>query len=376
VLTSHEDKAAAIFYFYDQLLGTSGQRDLTINLEELNLSQIDLTDLELPFSEDEVWNTIKHLPPDKAPGPDGYTGRFYKICWPVIKPDLMAAISAVQRGNFRNMQLLNSALLTLLPKKDDASSVKDFRPISLIHSFAKLVTKLLANRLAGRLSELVSSNQSAFVKGRCIHDNFLLVQQTARFLHQQKQPRILLKLDISKAFDSVSWPFLLEVLQRRGFGRKWGDMISGLLGSSSTRVLLNGVPGEVLYHRRGLRQGDPLSPMLFILVMDVLNRLIEKASTEGLLQPISTRNIHHRVSLYADNVVLFLRPIATDLKMVDALLRLFGTSSGLRTNIQKCSVSPIQCSNEDLAVVQTQFPCSSRVSLQISWPSSFHQEVV
>ena len=126
MLTSHEDKAAAIFDFYDQLLGTSGQRDLTINLEELNLSQIDLTDLELPFSEDEVWNTIKHLPPDKAPGPDGYTGRFYKICWPVIKPELMAAISAVQHGNFRNMQLLNSTLLTLLPKKDDASSVKDF----------------------------------------------------------------------------------------------------------------------------------------------------------------------------------------------------------------------------------------------------------
>ena len=98
VLTSHEDKAADIFYSYDQLLGTSGQRDLTINLEELNLSQIDLADLELPFSEDEVWNTIKHLPPDKAPGPDGYTGCFYKICWPVIKSDLMAAISAVQLG--------------------------------------------------------------------------------------------------------------------------------------------------------------------------------------------------------------------------------------------------------------------------------------
>ena len=97
-------------------------------------------------------------------------------------------------------------------------------------------------------------------------------------------------------------------------------MIGGLLGSSSSRVLLNGVPGEVFYHRRGLRQADPLSPMLFILVMDVLNSLIEKASVEGLLQPLSTRSIHHRVSLYADDVVLFLRPVATDLQMVHALL--------------------------------------------------------
>jgi hypothetical protein len=160
----------------------------------------------------------------------------------------MVAIAAIQRGNFRNLHLINSALLTLLPKKIYVTLVKDFRPISLIHSFAKLITKLLANRLARRLSELVSANQSGFVKGRCIHDNFL-VQQTTRFLHQQKQPRILLKLDISKAFDSMSWPFLLEVLQRRGFGLVWRDMISGLLGSSSSRVLLNGVPGEVFYHR-------------------------------------------------------------------------------------------------------------------------------
>jgi exonuclease III len=357
VLTSHDDKAGAIFEFYNQLIGTGTQRDSTINLDELGLSQLDLADLDVPITEEEVWNTIKHLPPDKAPGPDGFTGRFYKNCWGIIKMEVMAAVSELQRGNFRNLTLLNSALLTLLPKKDDAAFVKDFRPISLIHSFAKLVTKLLANRLAGRLNELVSTNQSAFVKGRCIHDNFLLVQQTARFLHQQKQPRILLKLDISKAFDSVSWPFLLEVLQKRGFGPIWRNMISGLLGSSSSRVLLNGVPGEVIYHRRGLRQGDPLSPMLFILVMDVLNSLFEKASVEGLLQPLSTRNIHHRVSLYADDVVLFLRPVAADLQMVDALLQLFGTAAGLRTNIQKSSISPIHCSEDDLAEVMTHFPC-------------------
>ena len=111
---------------------------------------------------------------------------------------------------------------------DSAERPKDFRPISLVHSFAKLVTKLLANRLASRLQQLVSPNQSAFIKGRFIQDNFMLVQQTARFLHQQKQPRILLKLDISKAFDSVSWPFLLEVMQHLGFGPIWRDLVSGL----------------------------------------------------------------------------------------------------------------------------------------------------
>jgi hypothetical protein len=81
----------------------------------------------------------------------------------------------------------------------------------------------------------------------------MLVQQMARFLHQQKQPRILLKLDISKAFDSVSWPFLLEVMHHLGFGQIWRDIISGLLGSASTKVLVNGIPGDTILHRRGLR---------------------------------------------------------------------------------------------------------------------------
>ena len=191
---------------------------------------------------------------------------------------------------------------------------KDFRPISLVHSFAKLVTKLLANRLASRLQQLVSPNQSAFIKGRFIQDNFMLVQQTARFLHQQKQPRILLKLDISKAFDSVSWPFLLEVMQHLGFGPIWRDLVSGLLASSSTQVLLNGIPGNSIVHQRGLRQGDPLSPMLFILVMDVLGHMVSKAANEGLLQPLSRRVLQHRIPLYADDVVLFLRPEAGDIQ--------------------------------------------------------------
>jgi hypothetical protein len=121
-------------------------------------------------------------------------------------------------------------------------------------------------------------------------------------------------------------------MKKLGFGPIWCDMISGLLATSSTRILLNGVPGELISHRRGLRQGDPLSPMLFIFVMDVLSWLVEKATGEGYLQPLSSRQLRHRISLYADDVTLFLRPDAADIALVLDLLRLFGKASGLHTN--------------------------------------------
>jgi len=229
ICTSHEEKAAIIDDFYEDLLGTCTVREHTINLANLGIDTHDMSDLDLPFTENEVWRTIQQLPSDKAPGPDGFTGCFYKSCWPIIKDDIMVAVSAVWSRKMGNFGTLNSAYITLLPKMEGADQPKDFRPISLVHSFVKLITKLLANRLAPKLQQIVSPNQSAFIKGRFIQDNFMLVQQTARYLHQQKQPRILLKLDISKAFDSVSWPFLLEILQQLGFGQIWRDIISGLL---------------------------------------------------------------------------------------------------------------------------------------------------
>lgn len=160
---------------------------------------------------------IKSLPSDKAPGPDGFTGRFYKSCWPVIKVEILAALNSLFLTNGQGFASLNDALISLLPKKDEAVDVKDFRPISLIHSFGKLFSKILASRLSPRLDELVAPNQSAFIKGRSLHDNFRYVQLAARALHAKRVPRLLLKVDIAKAFDTVSWPFLLEVLDQLGF---------------------------------------------------------------------------------------------------------------------------------------------------------------
>ena len=202
---------------------------------------------------EEISFAVLSLPNDKAPGPDGYTGRFYKCCWDIIKWDLLAVVLILQQGSPGRLDLLNSTYITLIPKHVEAILPGDFKPISLVHSFAKLITKILANRLAPELDKMVSTNQSAFIRGRCIHDNFIMVSQTAKMLHQKKIPPIFLKLDIKKAFNSVHWAFLLEILRHLGFGQVWCNLILNLLWTSSTQVLVNGVPRQPIILKRGLR---------------------------------------------------------------------------------------------------------------------------
>ena len=158
---------------------------------------MDLSHLDHCFMEDEIWQTIKELPSDKAPGPDGFTCLFYKMVWPVIKDDIARDFNSLWALDGRSFYFVNDALMILLRKKTDAQEIKDYRPISLIHSMSKLFSKLLANWLAKRLNELVRPNQSAFIKGRLIHDNFRAVQLSTKLLHARRRPTILLKVDIA-----------------------------------------------------------------------------------------------------------------------------------------------------------------------------------
>jgi hypothetical protein len=132
-------------------------------------------------------------------------------------------------------------------KKDEDVTAKDFHPISCVHSFAKLITKIMANRLAPLLNSLVATNQSAFICGRCMHNNFMLVQQTIK-LHRKKVPSLFLKLDTSKALDSVVWLFLMEILNLLGFGSRWKTLVAGLFSSASTRIFINGQPRDMIRH--------------------------------------------------------------------------------------------------------------------------------
>lgn len=320
LLTSHEQMEDVVWEFYSTLLGTAHHRTTTLNLRAFYQPPHDLTELDSPISEQEVWKIVKELPSNKAPGPDGFSGRFYKNCWQIIKQDVMAVIGSVHGGDTRILHLLNSAYMVLLPKKEEPIGIGDHRPISLVHSIAKLITKVMANRLAPKFATMIAPNQSAFVRGRRIHDNFLLVHHMTRYLHSQRKPTLLIKLDITKAFDSISWAFLLDVLRHLGFGHCWRSLICALLASSSTRVLLNGYPGQPIRHYRGLRQGDPLTPMLFIIAIDVLRRLISKAEDLQLLTPLAARQPQHRASFYANDVVVFTAPIEENLVLIKSIL--------------------------------------------------------
>jgi hypothetical protein len=199
---SHDDKQAVLQGYFEQLVGKKVRRLRSFQWPQLHLTALQQTlglEIDRAFSESEVARAIKCLPREKAPGPDGFTNDFYIECWDIIKQDILNAFHAFYLQHCGSFDCLNRAQVALIPKVEIALEPKDFRPISLIHSFAKILTKVLANRLAMYIDRLISTSQSAFIKRRCIQENFMYVRGLARHYHRTKTPACLIKLDITKA---------------------------------------------------------------------------------------------------------------------------------------------------------------------------------
>ena len=194
-VTKHEDKENIMYQHFTTALSKGPRRTTDFNWQLLHFTDCDLSSLGDEMTDEEVIAAIKAMPSDKAPGPDGFTGAFFKSCWPIIKDDLMKVISAYSSLHADNFHWLNSANVVLLPKKEGAEAITDFRPISLIHAVAKIVAKVMAMRLTPFMNILVSRAQSAFIKSRCIHDNFMYVRNYARRLQRTNTPSLLLKLN-------------------------------------------------------------------------------------------------------------------------------------------------------------------------------------
>ena len=240
------------------------------------------TMLEAPFSEEEVFGALSDLNGDKAPGPDGFTMAFWQFSWSFLKEEVMGFFKEFHdQGKF--VKSINASFLVLIPKKGGAEDLKDFRPISLVGSLYKLLAKVLANRLKKVMGKLVSKSQNAFVEGRQILDASLIANEAIHSMQKSGGRGILCKLDIEKAYDHVNWSFLFWLMEMMGFGAKWISWIQWCIGTVSFSVLINGTSSGFFKISRGLRQGDPLSPYLFVIVMEALSCLLKRAKEGGFL---------------------------------------------------------------------------------------------
>jgi len=208
--------------------------------------------------------------PNKAPGPDGFTIHFYRICWDIIKTDLIRMI----KGFLQKAKLggsTNLTFLALIPKESNPASFDRFRPISLCNASYKIIAKLLANRIKPLLNKLISDSQGGFINGRHILDNVIQVQEAMHSINLRNEKGMLIKLDVANAFGRVKLSFLSQVLLSFRFDQEFVKLIQSCTISPWIAPLVNGRPADFFQATRGLRKGCPLSPFLYILMADTLS---------------------------------------------------------------------------------------------------------
>jgi hypothetical protein len=326
--------------FYETLYTeTEHWRPFVADLPFSRIEALDRNLLESRFERDEILQVVKDLQGDKSPGPDGFIMAFFQKCWHVLEKDIMGFFDEFyDKGTFAGS--LNATFVTLIPKKQNALDIRDFRPISLIGSVYKILAKVLANRLRKVLDGLVSESQNAFVGGRQTLDLVLIANECLDSCLKSHIPGVVCKLDIEKAYDHVNWDCLLHLLDRMGFGSKWKMWIKNFISTVRFSIMVNGSPSGFFGSSRGIRQGDPLSPLLFLLVMEVLSRMLSRTEEAGLIRGFKAGKAQEEglfIShlLFADDTVVFCDADPEQLLHLRMVLSCFEAVTDLGVNMGK-----------------------------------------
>jgi len=313
------------------------QRPCMDSLAFRSLSTEEGATLTRPFSVDEVRRAVWDCENYKSPGPDGINFGFIKEFWDTLKDDVMRFLGEFHR-NGKLARGINSTFIALIPKIDNPQCLHDFRPISLVSSLYKILAKVLANRLCGVIGSVISDSQSAFIKGRQILDGILVANEIVDEARRSKKELILFKVDFEKAYDSIDFDYLDEVMKKMGFPTLWRKWINECIRTATASVLVNGSPTDEFSMGRGLRQGDPLSPFLFLLAAEGFHLLMASLEVHDLFVGYkvgrSDTTVVSHLQFADDTLILGVKSWA-NIRSMRAILLLFEALSGLKGNFAK-----------------------------------------
>ncbi|KAK0571729.1 hypothetical protein LWI29_020657 [Acer saccharum] len=296
--------------------------------------------MDRDVTNDEIHEVCFSLHPNKAPGPNGFNAHFFKKTWDIVGEDVINAIQEFFRSGHL-LKELNATILALVPKVPKPSKMKDFRPISCCNTLYKIIAKIIANRIKPCLPDIISPSQSAFVAGRSIGDNILLVQELMRNYHKDIGcPRLALKVDLMKAFDMVDWGFLLETLAFFHFPPRVIMWIKACLTTPKFSISFNGELAGFFSKKRGLRQGDPMSPYLFVIAIEVLSKILAKRIADSPSFKFHWKCDKIKLShlCFADDLIMLCHGSPTSAQVLKAALDEFSLLSCLIANHAKSNI--------------------------------------
>jgi hypothetical protein len=342
-VTYHNEKATLLLEEYKKRMGCSSNPTMLYNLTELIQPSDDLEHLSRLFSALDIDKVIKQMPADKAPGPDGFNGLFLKRCWDIIKENIYTLCFDFFNGTL-DLESINCSFITLVPKVHNPTSANDFRPISLLNCVLKIITKLLADRLQTKIIPMIHTNQYGFIKTRTIQDCLAWAYEYIYQCQHSKREIVILKLDFTKAFDTIEHNTIIHMMRHLGFADKWLDWIQRILGSGTFSILLNGVPGNHFCCRSGVRQGDPLSPLLFVLAADLLQCIINKGYQNGLFElPIPSYELdQYPIIQYTDDTLLVMKASQKRTLYLERSVGILCTINWIESQLQQVMSSPLE----------------------------------
>jgi len=288
-----------------------------------------------------IRDALFQMGPTKAPGPDGFPALFYQRHWDFFKEEICSAVRGFLQGDQIPDGLCDTNIV-LIPKLSKPEKLVNYRPISLCNVLYKIGSKVLANRLKPIMPIIISQEQSAFVPGRLITDNVLIAYECMHTIKKQKSntPFFALKIDMMKAYDRVEWRYLEGVMTKLGFSSKWITTVMRCVTNVKYVVRINGELSQAFIPSRGLRQGDPISPYLFLLCAEGLSCLIKEEERKGHLKGIKNGVSGPPIShlLFADDSIFFTRGDVKNLQALNDVLQTYSDGSGQRINLQKSAL--------------------------------------